>query len=381
MLITLFSCSSSDSIAIDTDGTDNTMPNAVVNSNVKILLSSKEGNLTRASIESDDQQNFNLNGLRIFCLATRQMENGINFPIDWSQRTANSYSVWMDNIEANASIKTDAYGRSYTDITWADGKVYYYPTGNGHSYSFYGIYPTADDMSYTSTSLQAQFPVNGYTDVLWGAAENLTDSYAYSAKYFRAHPEADGTAQMNFKHAFMRLKFAISAGKDANGSYEAASKAGVKNLSVSGVPETVWVCVADTNRALEGKVITYSNERTSVSLHDAHDSVVPTSAVYPKATGEETDLDGAVIVPIPQDGDVYSMDIDLEETNLDGTKRVTQHAISVPIRLSNGKSFEAGHSYTIHVTVYSSTKIAINAKLAQWLDDESSFRPETGEAI
>lgn len=386
LAITLTGCSSSDPVNGDVSNTDTDLPSTAVNSNVKILLSSKAESITRASIESDDQQNFEQKGLHIFCLATRQMENGLKFPIDWSQRTANSYSVWMDNVKANATIKTDGNAKEYTDIEWADGKIYYYPTGNGHSYSFYGIYPEADSIKYESTAVTAKIPVNGYTDVLWGAAENLTDYYAYSAKYFRQHPETNGTAQMNFKHAFMRLKFSIKAGKDANGSFVPASKTGIKSLSVANVPRAVQLRVADaTDRSNEGKVVGYIYNNVgvdSVSLRDLQDQIYPgQDAVYPKATGEETLLDGAVIVPLPPTGSIYTMNINLEEINPDGTKRVTYHAIRVPIELANGRSFEAGHSYTIHITVYSSTKVMLNAKLARWIEDDSSFKPTTGEAI
>ena len=385
MAITLTGCSSSDPTDGDAGNTGNGLSPTTVNSNVKILLSSKADGLTRASIESDDQQNFEQNGLHIFCLATRQMENGLKFPIDWSQRSANSYSVWMDNVEANAKIKKDNYNKEYTDIEWADGKIYYYPTGNGHSYSFYGIYPKASNMIYATTAVTAIIPVNGYTDVLWGAAENLTDNYAYSAKYFRQHPESNGTAQMNFKHAFMRLKFAIRAGKDANGSYVPASKTGIKSLSVANVPQYVYLRVADADdRSNEGKVVAYSYGQgtDSVSLRDSRDQIYPgKTAVYPEANGDTTLLDGAVIVPLPPTDSIYTMNINLEETNPDNSKRVTYHAISVPIQLDNNNVFKAGHSYTIYVTVYSSTKVTLNAKLAQWFEDNTPFKPATGEGI
>ena len=374
----LAGCSTNDLGGPDCGGKIPSTPVSLSNSDVRIQLSSKsEG--TRASIESTEQGNFNLNGLRVFCLATRQMTNGVNYPINWTLRHYNSYSVWLDNVAANATIKTDEHQNPYTDISWADGTTRYYPTGNGHAYSFYGIYPAADEILYDTTHVYALMNVDGHTDVLWGSAEDLTSPYAYSAKYFRQNPAAGNTAQMNFKHVFVRLKFALNAGQDANGSYDPAAKTAVQRIEVGGVPQSVFLCVADTlYRYWEGQVIGTMGEQ-AIPLRDSNDSLV-TKPYYPKDDGSTTPVDGYVLVPVPNNGS-YTMNITLLETNEDGTKRLTPYVIKVPINLADGYNFEPGHSYTVTLTVYSSTKISINAKLSPWVEDNTPFTPETGEAI
>lgn len=333
---------------------------------------------TRASIESDDSGNFEVNGLRIFCLATKQMENGKTFPIYWNDLSDNSYSVWLDNIAANAVMKTGSDDKLYTAINWAEGETYYYPTGNAHAYAFYGIFPKADVLSHQANRVLARTKVDGHTDFLWGAAEDTVNADAYSAKYFREHPKTKGVAQIDFKHLFMRLTFSYKAGFDSlTQSYVPATKIAIKRIQLTGVADSVVTDIADKgDHSLQGTVVSQIDTTQSYFLHDSKDAKVD-SAYYPKADGSYSDIDGAFIVPVPEDGHNYGLTVTLLDT-LGGKTDIVQ-PISVPVVLADGKKFQAGHSYDIKLTVYALKKIILEGRLEQWVIDDSAFKQTIGE--
>jgi hypothetical protein len=133
--------------------------------------------VTRSTVDSDPQGNFSLKGIRIFGLATKQLRNGRNFPIDWQQRGVsstgvNSYSVWVDNVAVNTRDSVLANGKHITMLDWADGLMRYYPIGNGHAYSFFGVYPAPQNLQYETNSIYGTIPMDyGATDVIWGVAD------------------------------------------------------------------------------------------------------------------------------------------------------------------------------------------------------------------
>ena len=141
----LASCSSESELADNGSSdalTSTQWSHQIANSNVEIKFGSKIKG-TRAIVESDDQQNFTLTNMGLFCLAIAK--NNINpneANIDYTQGSAGyKYSVWVDNAE----VKTEKdAGNNKTILTWADGNKHYYPTGNWHKYAFYGYYPKQD---------------------------------------------------------------------------------------------------------------------------------------------------------------------------------------------------------------------------------------------
>ena len=201
----LASCSSESELADNgaSDALTSTQwSHQIANSNVEIKFGSKIKG-TRAIVESDDQQNFTLTNMGLFCLAIAK--NNINpneANIDYTQGSAGyKYSVWVDNAE----VKTEKdAGKNKTILTWADGKKHYYPTGNWHKYAFYGYYPKQDaaNIIYDNKSVSVMFEdLDGTTDIIYGKAEDLTTPYAYSAYYFRQEGNEDKVPTVAFATA------------------------------------------------------------------------------------------------------------------------------------------------------------------------------------
>lgn len=393
------SCSASD-IAEYTDDKIPSSATDFTNSEVKILLASKTAAVgsnvteraksTRAIINSDDNLCFNAKGMGIFCLATRQMTNGANLSIDWSRYIANGYSIWLNNVAADAVIKYDNNSNEYTDITWEDHKARYYPTGNAHAYSFYGLYPRSTTLNYSQDSITATVAIDGHTDVLYGKAENLTDNYAYSAKYFRANPALDGTAEMTFNHLLMGLTFDIIAGADTtydsstqteSVNYTKALNTFIDSIEIENVPTALKVNIANkANSNHEG--ISFRDESTTstANMYIRNTNGTAFTPVAPAIT--VTAIGDTLLVPVPS-SDTYYMKIYLAYHTISSTKEdsiVYMHSpVTIPLTLKNGYSFQQGHYYVVHLTVYGPQEIKLNAKLNTWSKEDDAFAETTGE--
>lgn len=399
LAILMASCSASDIVG----STDDKAPSSATdftNSDVKILLASKtaavgsnvteSAKTTRAIINSDDNLCFNAKGIGIFCLATRQMANGSNLSIDWSRYVANGYSIWLNNVAADAVIKQDINSNEYTDITWEDNKARYYPTGNAHAYSFYGLYPRSTTLNYSQDSITATVAVDGHTDILYGKAENLTDNYAYSAKYFRANPALDGTAEMTFNHLLMGLTFNIIAGADTTydsstqtevQSYTKALNTYVDSIEIENVPTALKVNIANkADKSHEG--ISFRDESTTstANMYIRNADGTAFTPVAPATTG--TAIGDTLLVPVPS-SDTYYMKVHLAyhtKTSAGADTIVYMNSpVTIPLTLKKGVSFQQGHYYVVHLTVYGPQEIKLNAKLNAWSKEDDAFITTTGE--
>lgn len=357
----------------------------IANSNVEIKFGSKIKG-TRAIVESDDQQNFTLTNMGLFCLAIAK--NNINpneANIDYTQGSAGyKYSVWVDNAE----VKTEKdAGKNKTILTWADGKKHYYPTGNWHKYAFYGYYPKQDaaNIIYDNKSVSVMFEdLDGTTDIIYGKAEDLTTPYAYSAYYFRQEGNEDKVPTVAFAHKLMRLTFAIKpGGKDK----EAAKTMGVTKVEVVKVPTKGTLVLADKDAPANAGYINFDwNTTADLALKAKTDATGTGEGLEPEFTAydgtnetkacwvkdDEVNIGQGIMIPVP-DYDTnpdYKYQLKITLINKDGQVFEPEYPMDLN---TNGKEFAAGTSYKVTMTINGPKEIQLNATLEKWQEDNTTI--------
>lgn len=383
------SCSSESELA-DNGASDaltsNQWSHQIANSNVEIKFGSKIKG-TRAIVESDDQQNFTLTNMGLFCLAIAK--NNINpneANIDYTQGSAGyKYSVWVDNAEVQT--EKDA-GNNKTILTWADGKKHYYPTGNWHKYAFYGYYPKQDaaNIIYDNKSVSVMFEdLDGTTDIIYGKAEDLNTPYAYSAYYFRQEGNEDKVPTVAFAHKLMRLTFAIKpGGKDK----EAAKTMGVTKVEVVKVPTKGTLVLADkdvpanagyinfdwtttADLALKAKTDATSTEQKGLEPDfTAYDETNATKACWVK--DDPVDIGQGIMIPVPdyENNPDYKYQLKITLINKDGQVFEPEYPMDLN---TNGNEFAAGTSYKVTMTINGPKEIQLNATLEKWKEDNTTI--------
>ena len=357
----------------------------IANSNVEIKFGSKIKG-TRAIVESDDQQNFTLTNMGLFCLAIAK--NNINpneANIDYTQGSAGyKYSVWVDNAE----VKTEKdAGSNKTILTWADGKKHYYPTGNWHKYAFYGYYPKQDaaNIIYDNKSVSVMFEdLDGTTDIIYGKAEDLTTPYAYSAYYFRQEGNEDKVPTVAFAHKLMRLTFAIKpGGKDK----EAAKTMGVTKVEVVKVPTKGTLVLADKDAPANAGYINFDwNTTADLALKAKTDATGTGEGLEPEFTAydgtnetkacwvkdDEVNIGQGIMIPVP-DYDTnpdYKYQLKITLINKDGQVFEPEYPMDLN---TNGNEFAAGTSYKVTMTINGPKEIQLNATLEKWQEDNTTI--------
>ena len=358
----------------------------IANSNVEIKFGSKIKG-TRAIVESDDQQNFTLTNMGLFCLAIAK--NNINpneANIDYTQGSAGyNYSVWVDNAEVQTE-KDD--GNNKTILTWADGKKHYYPTGNWHKYAFYGYYPKQDaaNIIYDKKSVRVMFQnLDGTTDIIYGKAEDLNTPYAYSAYYFRQEGNEEKVPTVAFAHKLMRLTFAIKpGGKDK----EAAKTMGVTKVEVVKVPTKGTLVLADKDvpanagsinfdwDTTEDLVLKAKTEATSTEQKGlepdftAYDETNAHKACWVK--DDPVDIGQGIMIPVPdyENNPNYKYQLKITLINKDGQTFEPEYPMDLN---TNGKEFAAGTSYKVTMTINGPKEIQLNATLEKWKEDNKTI--------
>lgn len=342
---------------------------------VEIRLSSGSAG-TRASLESDETGLFEAEGLGIFCLANGTLNvNPNELPIDWTPSVGGdtNYSVWIDNLDANAVYEKNETDQAVaTNIKWADGEARWYPVGNWYKYQFYGYYPRVENDNLESNKTQriANIPIDGTQDIIWGRTTS-TDPLAYCAKYFRQADKGDEIPAIAFRHMLMRLTFSCVPGEDSKGSIESALTMGVKSIAIKAVPTTARLVIADSENSDNEGTISYdwTNNVTDFLLKDSLD--VDFRADH-WVLENETTLGQGILLPVPDtsmsDADFrYLVEITLMDK--DGNVFVSEH----PIELQNSKAYEAGKSYNVKLTIHGPQEIYLNATLAPWEIDNDNI--------
>ena len=334
---------------------------------------------TRASIESDGNGLFEVDGLGIYALARTVMQvNPAPLPISWAGDApgTKTYGVLLENLEANA-VKNEQ--GTLTNIEFADGQTYYYPMGNWYTYGFYGYYPRTENIEATATSRVANITITGKEDVIYGKAVS-DEAYAYSARYFRQEGNRDKVPAMQFEHKLMRLTFSAVPAPDIEGgsSYVSALNMKVMGVRVQGVPVEGKLVVADyTNPENDGK-LTFNWDDTlamrDLELLDANDQPLNPDSYYMELSDSapmEKVIGQGILLPVPEQGSGYTYKVAVTLADRDGN--VYECEYPQQLELSEGASFEAGKSYNVRMTINGPKVVAMTANLTQWADGEGEI--------
>lgn len=385
----LASCSSESELADNgaSDALTSTQwSHQIANSNVEIKFGSKIKG-TRAIVESDDQQNFTLTNMGLFCLAIAK--NNLNpneANIDYTQGSAGyNYSVWVDNAEVKTE-KDD--GNNKTILTWADGTKHYYPTGNWHKYAFYGYYPKQDaaNIIYDKKSVSVMFEdLDGTTDIIYGKAEDLNTPYAYSAYYFRQEGNEGKVPTVAFAHKLMRLTFAIQPGGK---NKEAAKTMGVTKVEVVKVPTKGTLVLADKDVPANAGSINFDwNNTADLALKAKTDAtstkqkgLEPDFTAYDETNGtkacwvkdDPVDIGQGIMIPVPDydNNPDYKYQLKITLINKDGQTFEPEYPMDLN---TNGNEFAAGTSYKVTMTINGPKEIQLNATLEKWQEDNTTI--------
>lgn len=335
---------------------------------------------TRASIESDDNGLFEVDGLGIYALARTVMQvNPAPLPISWAGDApgTKTYGVLLENLEANA-VKNEQ--GTLTNIEFADGQTYYYPMGNWYTYGFYGYYPRTENIEATATSRVANITITGKEDVIYGKAVS-DEAYAYSARYFRQEGNRDKVPAMQFDHKLMRITFSAVPAPDVEGgdTYVSALNMKVQSVKVLRVPVNGKLVIADyTNPENDGK-LTFDWEDTlamqDLTLLDANDQPLNSDNYYMEVVNNDTVVEKTIgqgiLLPVPEQGSNYKYRVAVTLADREGN--VYECEYPQELELSEGASFQPGKSYNVRMTINGPKVVSMTANLTQWTDGDGTL--------
>lgn len=341
----LAACSNADEF--DSASTDT---GRVVDSDVPIRLTANNVTLTRGSVESDDNGQFNLDGIGVFCLATGNLTNDSK-PIDWtnynSNATQDGYSVIMSNVKANVATATDG-GNS---IVWADTKAnYYYPMLSTHKYAFAAYYPYVDDntkIEYNKSSVVITYDsLDGTKDIIAGNAYS-DEPKAYSASYFRTTTGAK-LPQLEMEHLMARLTFSII--KDEADSL-ATDEIGIDSIFIDNMPKTATLTLGTRAAA----TLLAEGTDTTYVLKDAGDK--PLGANY-YAKDTLTTVGQGILMPVT--GGARQLRVILK-SKTSGNQKEWISTLQPP-----DGTWLKGTSYNVKLTLGTEMFVSLKAILKQW---------------
>lgn len=344
------SCSSEDVIA--PEAIENQPATENVASEVEISLKAGTSSIeTRAAVTSTTTLPEDLG---IWCLAKDlQGINQAAQPIRWFSSDPDAVTCClMKNVRASL---TDG------QVNWSGS--YFYPISQFYRYEFFANYPYTADMQTTSTTVTANYTLDGRTDLIWGNATS-SEEYAWSAKYFRKNGGVtdSNTPSVTLEHLLARLTFTIEPGAKIEGvvplDYTDAAKMKVVSIQVCDVYKNVQVKIADS----ENPSMPVANRLTlrdavTDTLSLCNELGVPFSKVQVPATPAGKIQVGESIMLVP--AITYKVRVVVEDEA--GKKFVSES----PLTLTD-MAFERGNSYTVRVVVHSPTEISLKASITPW---------------
>lgn len=348
---------------------------------------------TRASI--DDV--LSVDSFGIFCLAREK--TGINGSseareVDWDTKLVNTiddygfttHGVYWNNVK----FKPSASDESTTDLVPLPGQDYvrYYPITNWYGYDFFGYYPYQPQSNivdnYNSDSLAVNFVTDGTIDIIWGRSAQISDPYAYSARYMRKTGET--AAHMTFHHSLTQFRFFLVPSVDDLGRVEQFDV--IKNLSLKELklldtyPNLRMTLANLYNEANVGKVYPATRDiTTDFTLKDETGALIeenPVPVPY-KLVDEQVMPDtvrlGDCIMACSNERE-YFISMCMCDTDNPANEYRSEKRISV--KLSNGSPFKPGYIYNIYITVNGVTFVSMSAELEEWMeaDDDDSLKFE-----
>lgn len=316
---------------------------------------------TRAAI-SDDGSGV-IKNLAVWCLAKDVMQENLDpQDIKWfGTLPENQTCCIMNNVKSSVNANS---------VKWDDVNArYFYPVSQFYRYEFYANYPYTTDVTYTPTSVAANYVIDGTQDLIWGRATSDA-AYAWSAKYFRTNggQTVENRPNLKLEHLLTRLVFHIQPGAlvdipgadEADLDFSAASAMRVDTLQICDAYTRLSINVADFNNlnmSIGNRVVRTNNITDTLYLKDNVGATVRPIQV-PALPSLKTQW-GESIMLFPADHYVVRMVLH------DGIGR--RFVSEIPLTLANQPTgFERGKSYNVVITVHSPTEVTLGAQLTPW---------------
>lgn len=431
----------SDDVLSNTDGYS--LEEAMQPSEYEVQLSASSDNLvSKAAINSNEDGSFKTNSndtLGVVMLAMgvtpyyKSVDSNWQADCSWTNssdethRASSALMVPMNNDEARVVYDTESLTGS--SISLFSGK--HYPLGSTHKYNFYAYTPRVKDkdLYFEADRVLVNFNhLDGTKDMIYAyAAPSSSDAlyeYAWSADYFRykmRRTDSDERLEkynpvMSFKHKMMQLMFRITAGglpvkepKPTKRSYDEAYNTRLMAVSITNVPDSVTMILADRYAPANNGTVTYKEtsrkgkyflrEYKVITAHTGQQIIRPDSVLTPvcpkpkyqeyidaaeegeylrnKYNVPDTTLLGCpadypelrqgMILPVLTENDrlnnPYYLQVVLEYPVNSG-----EYYYCSPIRLDSDekKTFEPGCSYEITLKIYGPNTVEASASKVQW---------------
>lgn len=293
------------------------------------------------------------------------------------------------------------------------GKIAYYPVSGNYDFWGYrvddaitGATPTVKllnaDGDETQDAAEAvkrvvDININGSQDIMAGKAEPSQEEIQklgqYTDNFYSAFAaRKDVQPNINFKHLLSRFTFEVRAGsKAAAGKGAGVNTEAVRVTGISVNSKTAGqLTVAHTDAVANDPVLTFAGDFDDVATplalmqrdqaNSSHnDKLVPLREValtwpvdeqgQPKdANVGDTLSIGEALLVAPGEAS-YPLTIDLAQKivkNIDGTVEEQKLQQKSNIKIDGVKTFEAGKSYKVTITVYGLEEIVVTATLQPW---------------
>ena len=295
----------------------------------------------------------------------------------------NKASVW--GLEKNTSWSTAA-GHLFAKTTPAtiniapnglvtfdgEGKKYYYPMSSSVNYSFYACHPANKAATVSSTSITANYTIDGKTDIMWAktvATPTVEGGYdGYNARYFR---NGGAAPSLQFQHCLTRLDFKAIAGSINNSGAGSSTvkPVAVKSIKIVGVPTSATLTVAGGG-ANEGKLSTagsgelfiYNGDTALGSIDGFNNLIQLGTELSPSSLGS--------VLFAATAATEYTIYITLVGVNVEGGKIVSvidDSEQTSKVVIENVDALSAGTRYDVRLTIYPLQEVVFGtAGIKEW---------------
>ena len=339
------------------------------------------------------------------------------------------YTAYLDNMLATASPKDNTNPELGSSVNLQNGNAERYPIGSFHRYNFYAYTPRVPEIQYYRDSVMAiMTELDGTQDVIYSAAipgdaynpiKSSYADYAWSADYFRFtqnrtsngtdEPLAKLTPKFHFTHRMMQLMFSIQPGglnskkepvdessKTGKLDYKQALETEVIGISITNVPDSVFLLVADRSGLHNGEISYSSKNRTkefflrsyimkkvgSRTLYYA-DQIMPAQSmsvkngnpVVTKLGGPDDTHRQGIILPALTNKDRKSLDGSYVAKVVvrypKSSEDAKYYTIDVPLYSDPENpemQFETGCSYEVKLRVYGPNTVKASSRQGVWYE-------------
>ena len=344
-------------------------------------------------------------GQELFVYMLNKGEMGLACYVSPDGQTTTLDGAVFDNEKFNAPV-----GEASAEAKTQSGKIAYYPVSGNFDFWGYRVDDATQGTPYmvdaegntTTDETEAvkrvvDVKIDGSQDIMTGKAALVNGDVdklgAYPENYYSAYAaRKEVQPNISFNHNLTRFTFEVRAG----------SKGTCGQIANGDVADAVRVTGISVKSKTDGKLtVAYTADNAPESVLEFpgnFEDVATALKLKQRSTAGETDHNVALVdlqeVPLTWDDDnnqadvikvgeallvapgetEYPFTVDLKQvvkTNEDGTTDELSLQQNTKIVMDGVKTFEAGKSYKVTITVYGVERIVVTATLVPWQDGGS----------